>query len=355
MGAVSKPPMEEHNKKPRIFKKRRADIELTNGEIDAIRAGRRKLRRELWQRGIRSRKEFELTASSLGLYFDKNRFWGLLLWLFHGRGLWALLGATALLFTALFLFSLVSQMRGHFTINLMEGMFREGFTLSETKDFASATSRLFAEPSEDVPCVSILDIAQDVTEVEGKYEGQHYFAYTFYIRNEGQNTVDYEWFVSINSESQFVSDATWLMVFEDDQMRMFAKAGADGEPEALPAKDDDTRGYRYRPFSHWAANPDELYEVVRTVGGTSYYRIVPETFESEDRIASGIMRDVAPMEVHKYTIVIWLEGDDPDCTDDKIAGHLGVETNFRSLSDSEEDEESDWWSIIWRHLTFWED
>ena len=246
MGAFTKPPMEESIKRPYIFKKRRAGIELTKEEVKTIRQGRKELRKKMRKQGIRSKKEFELTASSLGLYFDKNRFGGFLLWLFRGRGLWALLGAAALLLLVLFLFSTVSQMRGHFTINLSQSLFREGFTLSETKGFESPTTRLFADPSEDVPCVSVLDIAQDVNMVEGKYENQPYFAYTFYLRNEGQSSADYAWEVKINSESKEVAEAVWFMVFEDDQMRMFAKAGEDGNPEALPARGDDSSNHQRR-------------------------------------------------------------------------------------------------------------
>ena len=352
MGAFTKPPMEESIKRPYIFKKRRAGIELTKEEVKTIRQGRKELRKKMRKQGIRSKKEFELTASSLGLYFDKNRFGGFLLWLFRGRGLWALLGAAALLLLVLFLFSTVSQMRGHFTINLSQSLFREGFTLSETKGFESPTTRLFADPSEDVPCVSVLDIAQDVNMVEGKYENQPYFAYTFYLRNEGQSSADYAWEVKINSESKEVAEAVWFMVFEDDQMRMFAKAGEDGNPEALPARGDDSRGYRSQPFSDWAMHPESLYETVRQVGDKTYYRLVPEVFESDEIVASGTKLDVMPMDVHKYTVVIWMEGDDPDCTDEKISGHLGVETNFRLLSTEDEEEDGNWWSAIWRELEF---
>ena len=332
--ATDLPPENLSNRKQRrLFKKRRADIVLTESEVKAIRIGRRKLRREMRARGIYSKKEFELTASSLGLYFDTNRFWGLILWFFHGRGLWALLGAAALLMLGLFLLSLVSQMRGHFTINMTNDLFREGFTLSQTQDFAAPTTRLFAEPAVDVPCISVMDIDEDVHMVDGQYTTDTYFAYTFYIRNEGQSTVDYAWEVAINSESQKLSDATWFMVFEDDQMQMFAKSNADGEQEALPAFDDTSRGYRKRHLADVAKDAEALYEVVRVTETDAYYRLVPETFQSDSCVTSGTMTQVEPMEVHKYTVVIWLEGDDPDCTDDKIGGHVGAEVNFRLLSE----------------------
>ena len=40
---------------------------------------------------------------------------------------------------------------------------------------------------------------------------------------------------------------------------------------------------------------------------------------------SGMKTAVAPGDVHKFTIVIWLEGDDPDCTNELIGGHMGLE------------------------------
>jgi hypothetical protein len=46
------------------------------------------------------------------------------------------------------------------------------------------------------------------------------------------------------------------------------------------------------------------------------------------------------MSVDKYSVILWLEGDDPDCTDSTIGGHLGVEMNFR-LSETNTDSESD--------------
>ena len=43
---------------------------------------------------------------------------------------------------------------------------------------------------------------------------------------------------------------------------------------------------------------------------------------------------VAPGDVHKYTIVIWLEGYDPDCTNELIGGHLGFEMNMSLIDDT---------------------
>lgn len=341
------------------FKKKRANQELTRGEVEAIKIGRKNLRKEMRLRGLKSRKEFELTASSMGLYFDKNRGWALLLWLFHGRGLWALLGALAALLAALFLFSTVTQMQGHFTINMSEGMFREGFSLSETIDFVDGKSRLFCDPALNVPCFSISDIHSDVDDVDGQHNEAQYFAYTYYIRNEGENTVGYDWFLEINSESSNVSEATWIMIFEDGKMTFHAKAGEMGGQEALPAYGDNSRGYLEAPFLEDAAFPEEQYEIIATRGNLNFYRVIPLSFESEYVVRSGTMTEVHPQEVHKYTVVIWLEGDDPDCTDDLIGGHLGMDMAFRLISEEEEEKDrtDNWlttnWDIFWDNLIYY--
>ena len=203
------PPVQDGGTTPkaqkRLFKKKRAGVVLTEDEVKEIKAGRKRIRKELRAQGIKSRKDFETTASSLGLYFDKHRWWALLLWFFHGKWLWALLGAMLALLLAFFIMSLVTQMRGHFTINMTSDLFREGFSVCENEEFDNPSSMLYSIPLEGAMCVSIANIPEDVLEVDGYYYGEDYFAYTFYIRNDGESIVDYEWEILINSESYDLS------------------------------------------------------------------------------------------------------------------------------------------------------
>lgn len=314
-------------KQRRLFKKRRAGIVLTEDQVKEIKAGRKKLRRDMKEQGITSKKEFELTASSLGLYFDKNRLTALFGWFLWGKGLWILLGSTGLLLLALFGMSTITQMRGHFTINMTNDLFREGFVISETRDFKNPTSHLFSTPAENVPCISISSIPGDVDNYDGQHNG-NYFAYTYYIRNEGENTVAYTWELLLSSESKNLSEAAWVMIFEDGVMSFYAKVNENGEREALPAKDDNTRGYLSPPFRDVAKDPIDQYDIVRESGNLTYWRVIPKPFVSGTVVANGLMTEVEPMEVHKYTVVIWLEGDDPDCTAEMVGGHLGFEMNM---------------------------
>ncbi len=321
-------------KQRRLIKKRRGGEILSEDEVQKIKRGRKMLRREMRKRKIYSKKEFELTASSLGLYFDKYRGLAGWLWWLKGRELWALLGAALLLLLFLLIMSAVTQIRGHFTVNMTSGMFQKGFSLSETDDFKQATTHLFAEPHADVPCISISQIDPDVDLVEG-YEHPAFFSYTFYIRNEGDAPAGYEWTLALTSESRELSEAVWAMIFEDGEMRFYAKPDENGNPQAIPAVGDDSRGYLHPKMLN-VLDDTSQYEVIRTLNDVSYYRAIPENYISDEEVATGRQEHVMPQEVHKYTVVLWLEGDDPDCTDALIGGHLGMQMEMDLIQEEEE-------------------
>lgn len=318
-----------------LFKHRRAGVVLAKSEVDEIKAGRKKLRQEMKKAGAYSRKEFELTASSLGLYFDKNRFLSLLLWLLHGKALWALLGAAVLFMAALYGASQVTQLQGHFTINLTDELFEQGFELSETKGFENPSARLYGEPVSDAPCISITEIPSDVTMTEGSANGRSYFAHTFYLAKRGEGAVDYRFTLSINSESSNCSSAIWAMVFRDDVPTLYAEAGADGEPQCLPAKDDDSRGYTAASLPFLDRLPAEQYEAIVGERNT-FYRLKPTPFATDQVVVTQRVKDIKQDEVHKYTIVFWLEGDDPDCTNDLIGSHIGMQVDFTLIDGSDD-------------------
>ena len=331
-------PPEAGTKQKGLFKKKRASIVLTKEEVREIKRERKKIRKELRAQGIKSRKDFEATAASLGYYFDKDSRWALLLWFFYGKGLWLLLGGLLAFLLALFVMSLLTQMRGHFTINMTDDLFREGFSVCEKEEFDAPSSMLYTIPLEGAMCTSIANLPDDFLTVDGSYHGEDYFAYTFYIRNDGESVVDYEWQILVNSESKDLSTATWVMVFEDEKMAFYAEAEEDGSIEALPAFNDNTRGYLKMPFVNYAKYPSEQYEKIDVPSTVPHYRVIPISFEDDITVASGRQTEVDPTDVHKYTVVLWLEGDDPDCTNDRIGGHLGLEMSFKLIQVHEADD-----------------
>ena len=86
--------------------------------------------------------------------------------------------------------------------------------------------------------------------------------------------------------------------------------------------------------------------------------MIPIKFVDDRTVVEGMQEGVVPGDIHKYTVVIWLEGDDPDCNDDLIGGHIGMEVFFQLMGeDKEADDKGDnlgtHWDVFWDNLKFW--
>lgn len=333
-----------------LFRKKRGGVVLTKEQIREIRLGRKNLRREMREKGLKGRAEFNVMASSLNLYFDRGGKLALFKMFFLGKGGLLLLGAAILALVALWMVSWVTTMRGHFTINMSNDLFKEGFVLSESEDFSNPTTYLVCTPLDHVPEISISHIAEDVNQYDGMHSSS-YFAYTYYLRNEGSSTVDYQWELALNSESQGVSEAVWVMVFEDDKMVFYAKEREDGSIEAIPSEEETGRGYLNPPMYQHALDPEGQYELVDPDARVPRWRVLPRPFESDSVVAKRTSENVAPGDVHKYTIVMWLEGDDPDCNNDIVGGHLGMEIYMSLVDEADDSSVSSEWRDTWN--SFW--
>ncbi len=383
-----------------IFKRKRSGEILTREQVSAIKKGRKILRKEMKSQGLKRRIDFEVTATNMGLYFDRNRFfWPFFLWLIRDNTVLKVLATTAAITTAVtvsvpvveYLTELVQEYIerivqqtitqyqekevDRFTINLSDELFNSGFTLSEDFEFTNATTQLVTTPLVGVPCLSIRDIPRDVNDVEGHYPSNSFFSYSFYCRYESTQPepINYYWNMQITEETEvpllnpetgeqegtrLVSDAVWVMIFEDNKMMFYAKLGEDGELESIPSQEINDMGYDMAPMIDFAKDLGQ-YEIVQHIETSpnnyfDYYRIKPHSFVSEKIVAEGMMQGVTPFNkevfnpevpfdpenpngIHKYTVVIWLEGDDPECTNHLIGGKIGF--NFNIMMETEKPEE----------------
>ena len=54
------------------------------------------------------------------------------------------------------------------------------------------------------------------------------------------------------------------------------------------------------------------------------------TFVSDEIIAREHVADFNPGDIHKYTVVMWIEGSDPECTDNILGGEFKAHLDFKS-------------------------
>lgn len=175
---------------------------------------------------------------------------------------------------------------GSFTVGVNKyDMVNQGLSLSETPEFETPISRLSANAISDMTNISKDSLPENVNTVNGAHNGNNYIAYTFYLKNTGEETVTYEYGVYLANVSKGVDEAIRVEVFHDDEPATYAKTKSDGSG--------------------------------------------PE-FETTEFLTSSIVmkekqRDFKSGDVSKFTVVIWLEGDDPDCVDSIIGGKAKLE------------------------------
>ena len=166
-----------------------------------------------------------------------------------------------------------------------------GLTLSETRDMQYATSRLNADISEKITNISVEDLPGNLSMIDGQHSGDNYIAYTFYLEHRGTEVFDYEYKVTISEVTLGLDEAIRVRLYIEDEYEDFAKTRSDGG----------------------GAEP-----------GTS-------EFYSLGVVTRGRVNGYAPQAKTKYTLVIWLEGDDPDCVDRVIDGMAKIDMNFRII------------------------
>ena len=179
---------------------------------------------------------------------------------------------------------------GSFTVRINKyDMVKQGLSLSETPYFERSESRLSADMVYDMTNISGEDLPENIDMVNGCHNGDNYIAYTFYLSNSGDDTLSYRGELYIEDVTNSMDEAIRVAVYQNGVKTVYGKTKSDGSGKEA---DCDT--------SFLASTV-----VMRT-----------------DR------EGLAPRAKDKYTIVIWLEGNDPDCTDDLIGGSLKLGMHF---------------------------
>lgn len=201
------------------------------------------------------------------------------------------LAALLLLTTVLYITSALYKNTGSFTVGVNKIDHNEyGISLSETRDMMYATSHLNAKISERITNISKNDLPANLDMIDGQHNGENYIAYTFYLQNAGrsESAVSYEYEIAMSNVTKGLDEATWVRLYVDGVPTTFAKTASDGS----------------------GAEP----------GTTEFY--------SGNIVTRGRVDGLKPGDMTRFTVVIWLEGDDPDCVDRVIDGLAKFEMNF---------------------------
>lgn len=194
-----------------------------------------------------------------------------------------------LLLLILFVVYIVLKMRinnGSFYVSIKDNsQLESGMAIYESQKDPTPKRRLKAGELQFMDNISEKWIPDNIhDEAEGSHNGDNYIAYTFYVENQSDNVFNYWYEMYSDDVIRDVDEAIRVMIIINGDKKVYAKVNhLDGKPEK------DTIGFLQK---------------------------------KDGTVISEVRKNLAPGEFDKITVVIWIEGDDPDCVDALIGGQI---------------------------------
>ncbi len=193
----------------------------------------------------------------------------------------AIIVAILLLMYAL---ALIYNRTGRFTVSIQNPDATFSITLSETKDFKTSTATLMNDQEVRMTNICGDNLPKNIDNIDGEHNGENYLAYTFYCKNVGATDCSLNYELTFNNVTNAIDECMRIRLYVDGKETNYAKTRADG------------------------GGPEDHY--------------CDKSFAGNYLICYGIVSNVAIEQAVRFTIVVWVEGDDPECTDSRINGTI---------------------------------
>lgn len=181
---------------------------------------------------------------------------------------------------------------GNFSITLDKNLYLDnGIIIYDDFQYKVYRTELLAKAPETFNSIKEIWLPEEIKDYEGgSHNGDSYLVYTFYIENTGDEIASYTREVIIDDVIKNVDAAIRVRIYKNGEYLTYAKLSNEGEvePNTIPFIDD-------------------------------------KIIMSED------VTNFKPNDIDKYTIVLWIEGEDPDCTDNILGGEFKVRMNFKPI------------------------
>lgn len=181
---------------------------------------------------------------------------------------------------------------GNFSITLDKNLYLDnGIIIYDDFQYKVYRTELLAKAPETFNSIKEIWLPEEIKDYEGgSHNGDSYLVYTFYIENTGDEVAGYTREVIIDDVIKNVDAAIRVRIYKNGEYLTYAKLSSEGEvePNTIPFIDN-------------------------------------KIIMSED------VTNFKPNDIDKYTIVLWIEGEDPDCTDNILGGEFKVRMNFKPI------------------------
>ncbi len=180
---------------------------------------------------------------------------------------------------------------GDFTVSIDPHQGNKSIAVSETRGFANPTDNLSTIGIPDTWNITLADIPDGVdSDAGGAKNGQDYFVYTFFLKNTGTETLDYNERLTLMDNEKNAVKAVRFALYRDGERTIYASPAANGQKEEFACD---------------------------------------EAFTGDINLMSKDQTGLKPGQIVRYTVVVWFEGNDPECVNNILGGSAGFTLGFK--------------------------
>ena len=215
----------------------------------------------------------------------------------------SLLGLLLFLIVVYIILSVIYN-EGKFTVTLDSNKtLKSGLAIYDNLNDTTRKRKLEADSIKFMDNISYKWLPENIDsdEVQGSHNGDNYIAYTFFVENQIDTDLNYWYEVVVDDVVKHVDEAIRIRIYRNGEAKTYAKRSSlDDEPE----------------------------------DGTIPFKRIKD---AESSIILEKVEGLAAGQRDRITVVVWLEGDDPDCTDPLIGGelkmHMVISENHTGLKE----------------------
>lgn len=210
------------------------------------------------------------------------------------------------------------QNSGNFVMSVDEDAFKRGIAISDSSTFETMNRWLTADPVEDVRDTTLQHIDLfEIINAEGAYKEtrSNYLAYTFFLRNVGSETTPVDYEVVITNQSKNIADAIRVMIIVDGQVAY--------DEQGIRYIECESKKMYQAPDKQDIVYKDYLQDFT--------------LFKTTDIICSERIFDIRPEQTKKISVIMWLEGEDPECIETLASAKIKITMNLSIPKYTEEE------------------
>ena len=213
-------------------------------------------------------------------------------------------------------------------------------SLSKDYEFTNPTSVLDVTAPKNMDNCTLCNYLDqklvDIYNTEGSYTGEgtkeYFIATSFYLKNTGNDPISYREIITLDRAMRGMEKAIRVMVIRDIEppddddygtITVYAAAKEDGTVEEVVPPGGTLSAYKPKTvadYEKFTFNDEDI----RSTDGVW----LTKPFAGDGYVLNSELYPLNVGEVIKYTIVIWLEGQDEQCVDDILGGQVKLAVEF---------------------------